>query len=285
MPRGRYNLASAKVSRKNTKFRNKQTRKQAHFLAEKDRRERIAQVAIAGEVVMEEIDHLQADGVIPVEGDLALEDAHLVLLHAAGRAGDPATLVAQIQRQVQTVRDQLRATGATVRRYTPRELVQVFMSLALLYWATFPAHAPPKDLSMFDVAASHLSTAGMVTGLLSLPHAGTLVGLATGAKIAGHAVRMTNAFTGLHTMTNSNMRRAKLNVLNYAPAPIGTALTFGRLAGIASGAIMDNRRGGSNYTGGLGNVFTATTADVGVKMGKRLGYNEETVLKTLTPSA
>jgi hypothetical protein len=296
MPRGKFNLASAKVTRKNVKHREKQTRKQARFLDEKDRRERIMQGAIAGAVVEEEIENLQAAGVIPLGEELELDDAEIVLLNAAAHAAEPVPLMtqirrqaalarAQIQRPIDAVRGELRAAGQVVRRYTPRELVGVFISLAMMYWATFPAHAAPGKTSLFDAAAGHLSGVGTAMSLLSLPHAGTIGALAVGAKLGGHAMRVTNAFTGMHPMTNSERRRAKLNVMEFAPYPAGTVMTVGRLGGIAAGAEMNRRAGASNYLGAAKNLFMAGAANVGVKMGKRYGHNEAAALEAMMPSA
>ena len=153
------------------------------------------------------------------------------------------------------------------------------MGLALAYYSSFPLHAAPREISLFDKAASHLSSAGVVTGLLSLPTSGILSNCAYGAKAIGKSVRNYNARTGRFPNAPGNAKRRVLNLAEYDPI-IGTPLSLGRIGGIAGAAAFDALTGAPVSLINIGDaVFMSTYADVAVEVGKRLGATEEAALK------
>lgn len=283
MPYSKANLKSRKVNLRTKKKNTRKNIKHSEFLS---RKERIAQLAIAGHVLLEQVDALQDEGAIPalpaVEGApdpldqvLPLDQAVAVLHAAADQAAEPEPLHRQIAAQEMSAR---RRTSCA-QFFTIRNLITIFMGIAAPYYASFPLHAAPHEPSLFDTAASHLSLAGTLTGLLSLPSSGILSHCALGAKALGKAVRNYNARTGRFPNAPGNAERRVLNVAEYDPV-IGTPLSLGRVGGIAATAAFDAITGRPVALINVGSaVFTSSFADVSVNVGARLGATEENALK------
>ena len=109
MPRTKANLKSRKVNLRATRVRTRKNIKHTNFLS---RKERIAQAAIAGAIIQEQVLALQAAGVIPAAAGAAAVapnpldqvlnlDQGLAVLHgAADQAADPVPLHRQINAQL-----------------------------------------------------------------------------------------------------------------------------------------------------------------------------------------
>ncbi len=256
-------------------------------MAEKSRRERVLQGAIAGQIVQEQAEELQDAGVVapeelvPAAADAGvvqepvfnLDDAVIILQNAAAQAENPAPLHAQIVAQAANAR-----RADPLVRYTLRQLMGVFITLALSYYSSFPIHAAPRETSFFDAAASHLSTAGTVTGFMSLPVSGILSHSAAGVKLVGKMVRNRNAALGRYPNSPAEAMRRKLNVMEYDPT-VGSSLSMARLGALGASAGLNVIRGKPKTLYGTGmNVLSKTTANAAVNLGEKLGLSEAEVM-------
>jgi hypothetical protein len=292
MPRTKANLKSRKANLRATAAR---TRKNTRHAVRMDRKERITQAAIAGNLILEQVAALQAAGVIPaapvlpapaaaaaaaaapdpMEQLLDLDEAALVLHNAAEAAADPAPLHAQIDLQVANV-----VRNRCIVKYSVRKLIHIFMTLVLTYYASFPIHADPFEKSLFDEAASHLSLAGTVTGKMALPGSGILTFCAAGFKVAGYGVREHNARTGRFMNLPGNAYRRKLNYLEYDPT-LGTAASIARVAGLAGSAAIDMSTGTPVSIVKIGTaLFTDSLADVITEVAVKKGKDPVNALRT-----
>lgn len=280
MPRTKANLKSRKANIRASKGRTRKNIEHAKFISKK---ERILQAAIAGRVIQEEVVALQDDGIIPaplvavlnpLDQVLNIEQAALVLHAAAERAADPAPIHAEIARRL----DATRRSGCVVR-FAVRHLISIFMTIIIAYYASFPFHAAPREISLFDTAASHLSMAASGVGFLDTPLAGILTNCAYGAKVVGKMVRNYNARSGRFVNAPGNAERRILNVAEYDPS-IGTPLSLARIGGIGVTAAFDALTGKPVSLFSVGSaVFMSGYADMAVNLGKRFGLKEEDSLK------
>jgi hypothetical protein len=290
MPRTKANLKSRKANIRASKGRTRKNIEHAKFISKK---ERILQAAIAGRVIQEEVVALQDDGIIPalpagagvlaappvavlnpLDQVLNIEQAALVLHAAAERAADPAPLHEEITRRLEATR----RSGCVVR-FAVRHLISIFMTIIIAYYASFPFHAAPREISLFDTAASHLSMAASGVGFLDAPLAGILTNCAYGAKVVGKMVRNYNARSGRFVNAPGNAERRILNVAEYDPS-IGTPLSLARIGGIGVTAAFDAITGKPVSLFSVGSaVFMSGYADMAVNLGKRFGLTEENSLK------
>ena len=290
MPRTKANLKSRKANIRASKGRTRKNIEHAEFMSKK---ERILQAAIAGRVIQEEVVALQDDGIIPalpagagvlaappvavlnpLDQVLDIEQAALVLHAAAERAADPAPLHEEITRRLEATR----RSGCVVR-FAVRHLISIFMTIIIAYYASFPFHAAPREISLFDTAASHLSMAASGVGFLDPPLAGILTNCAYGAKVVGKMVRNYNARSGRFVNAPGNAERRTLNVAEYDPS-IGTPLSLARIGGIGATAAFDALTGKPISLFSVGSaVFMSGYADMAVNLGKRFGLTEENSLK------
>jgi hypothetical protein len=290
MPRTKANLKSRKANIRASKGRTRKNIEHAKFISKK---ERILQAAIAGRVIQEEVVALQDDGIIPalpagagvlaappvavlnpLDQVLDIEQAALVLHAAAERAADPAPLHEEITRRLEATR----RSGCVVR-FAVRHLISIFMTIIIAYYASFPFHAAPREISLFDTAASHLSMAASGVGFLDAPLAGILTNCAYGAKVVGKMVRNYNARSGRFVNAPGNAERRILNVAEYDPS-IGTPLSLARIGGIGVTAAFDALTGKPVSLFSVGSaVFMSGYADMSVNLGKRFGLTEENSLK------
>lgn len=284
MPRTKANLKSRKVNLRATRVRTRKNIKHTNFLS---RKERIAQAAIAGAIIQEQVLALQAAGVIPAAAGAAAVapnpldqvlnlDQGLAVLHgAADQAADPVPLHRQINAQALNARRRIPCE----HYFTVRDLMSVFMGLSLAYYASFPLHAAPRETSLFDKAASHLSLAGTVTGFLSLPGSGILSNCAFGVKEIGRQIRNYNASTGRFPNVPGDAERRMLNVLEYHPN-VGTTMGLERVGGIAARTAYDAMTGRPVSLYNVGSaLFSSTYADVYSNVAAINGTPEENAMK------
>ena len=281
--RTKANLKSRKASLRASAHRTRKNIKHEDFLS---RKTRIVQAAIAGAIIQEQVAALQGAGAIPapprIEGldplnqVLELDQAAAVLHAAADHAADPVPLHRQINIQLANVRRNL---TICVHQFTVHHLISIFMGLVLVYYSSFPLHVAPRETSLFDTAASHLSIAGTVTGLLSMPVSGVLSQCALAAKTVGKIVRNYNARTGRYPNTSENAARRVLNLAEYNSV-IGQPLSIARYGGIAATTALDvaTKKPVSLFKIGHA-VFMSTYSDIATNIGSRIGMTEENVLK------
>lgn len=290
MPRTKANLKSRKANIRASKGRTRKNIEHAKFMSKK---ERILQAAIAGRIIQEEVAALQDDGIIPVvpavperiaaapvaelnplDQVLDLEQAALVLHAAAERAADPAPIHAEITRRLDATH-----RSRCVVRFAVRHLISIFMTIIIAYYASFPFHAAPREASLFDTAASHLSMAASGVGYFDTPLAGILTNCAYGAKVVGKMVRNYNARSGRFENAPGNAERRILNVAEYDPS-VGTPISLARIGGIGATAAFDTLTGRPVSLFSVGStVFMSGYADMAVNLGKRFGLSEENSLK------
>jgi hypothetical protein len=272
----KHNIKSRRVE---SRIRRNKTRKLGSRTTYLDRKERIRQAAIAGAIIQEQVAALRGAGAGAgagaIDDVLNFEEAVHILHNAADQAANPAPLHAQIDLQAADI-----LRSGCVIRYSVKQLINVFMTLALVYYAQFPIHAAPKETSLFDVAASHLSLAGTVMDMASLPYSGTLAYCAYGAKGIGKLVRNYNAASGRYANGPGDAARRRLNLAEYDPIT-GGLLSHARLAGIGAGAAMNALTGASTGFKKIASEAAGSTlANVTVNIGKRVGKSEEAALET-----
>lgn len=289
-----------KTRRLLSKIKSQKTRKNIEH-ATFDRKDRIEQAALAGQAILDQIALLQRAGLLPppppervetnmgaggraaanvvlhpdpMDQILDLDQALIVLHNAADQAGDPEPLHNQINAQaLNTLRTRC------IVKYTVGRLIRIFMVLALSFYSQFPIHAAPRETSLFDVAASHLSLAGTVTGFMSLPSSGILTGCAVGAKVLGKTVRNRNAASGRFPNAPGEAERRFINVMEYDPT-FGTPISVARMAGAAVGVGIDRTLGkkvGIIQAGST--VFGSTAANIITNLGSRIGKPNNVSLK------
>jgi hypothetical protein len=260
-------------------------------------RARKQQLLIAAMLVQEQVAELQAAGVLPppapvaaaaaaavpdpLEQELNLDEAVLVLQNVAAQAADPEPLIQQINAQAaNTIR------SGCLRRYTVKNVISILMTLVAMYYSSFPLHAAPRETSVFDAIAGHLSTAGTASslaslvGLASLPASGTLAACAFGVKAAGKMVRNYNAATGRFPNTEEEALRRRINLGNYAPG-VGTAQSLTRFGGIAARSAFNYATGTPLTVGKLKKNFGKSTANVAVNVGGLVGAPPEKALSAV----
>jgi len=281
MPRGKLNLKSARVTAKAARVNVGKTRKQARYIHKMDRKMRILQGAIAGQVAADAAGEMQVAGVLnaPAAGaDLLdapvnIEQAVAVMNTAALQADRPNVLL----RRIAYLRE--RASRIKARYLTVRHVVNAFVAIAMAYYAQFPLHAAPRELSFLDIAAGHISIAGTASGFLGMSVAEPLGSIAFGVKSVGKTIRNYNARTGRFPNTPANELRRELNLAEYHPS-IGTGMIFVKLAAAAPGVAFNaatGARGKNLVTKAVGRVMK-TAAATAKDLGELTGVSEEAAL-------
>jgi hypothetical protein len=279
MPHSKFNIKSRKVASRSNRGKTRKAEKHVRYLEAKERKQQLLNAAFA---VQQQVRDLRRAGVLRapphvapaaaaaeediLDAELHLDEALVVLHNAADQADDPAPLHAQIDIQAAAVpRDRC------IRVFSVRALIQILMSLAAIYYSRFPIHAAPREVSMFDAIAGHLSTAGTLTGLASLPISGVLTNCAFSAKIIGKAVRNYNAATGrFGENTEENFARRRLNLLELAPG-IGTGLTAARVVGTVPRIAFNAAVGKPFSVVNTAKKFTRSAANVAENTGGLIG--------------
>jgi hypothetical protein len=283
MPRGKFNLKSARVTAKVTRGNVSKTRKQARFLQKMDKKMRILQGAIAGQVAADAVQELQVAGVLPapaagadpLDVPVNAEQVQAVVNAAALQADRPNILL----REFGNVRAHI---GREVRRFSARDAVNLFMMIALAFYVQFPLHAAPRERSFFDVAAGHLSLASTATGFIGMSAAGPLGTAAYGVKALGKKVRNYNARTGRFPNTPANAVRREVDLLEYDPS-IGTGLTVMKLAAAVPGVAFNaatGARGRRLEEKALARVMK-TAADTAKNLGDLVGIPEDVAVSKM----
>jgi hypothetical protein len=300
----RYNKGNIKSRKVNTRVSAARTRKNVAHAKFMDRKEQIRQAAIAAMIVDEQVMALQAAGLVPLvpaaapaaagaaaaaagAAAAAVEPAvnpdnqlielplALAILHnAADNAADPVPLHRAIAAQGR------RAGSRPCIMYTIASLRNIFIGLAISYYSSFPFHAAPKETSIFDTAATHLSLAGTAAGFLKMPNAGVILSsCAATAKIAGKAVRNYNAASGRFPNAPGNAARRALNAAEYI-VPFASPLGIARVAGIGVGLAIDAATGKPVEVEKVGEALVLSSfADVAVNIGSKLGKSNENTLE------
>lgn len=281
MPSGKFDLKSARVTAKMARANTGKTRKQARYTLKMDRNMRILQGAIAGQVAADAAGEMQVAGVLDapaagadlLDAPVNVEQAVAVMNTAALQADRPNILLRGIE-------DLRRRIGTSrVRHLTVRHVVNAFVAITMAYYAQFPLHAAPRELSFLDLAAGHISTAGTLTGFLGMSVADPLVSAAFGVKALGKTIRNYNARTGRFPNTPANELRRQVNLAEYHPS-IGTGMTFVKFAAAAPGVAFNAATGGRGknlVTKAVGRVMK-TAAETAKDLGDFVGVSEEAAL-------
>ena len=291
--RGKPNLKTLRVLNKHRRAEANKTRRHVRTLDRRDRRMRLLQGAIGGQLVADAAVELDIAGDVlpepapplppapfmdPLE-DVALDrevnagEAAAILEVAAIQADNPSVLIQAIRNMRETMR---RLDRRNVARFTIKQLVILFISLVTYYAISFPFHAAPRHASFFDATAallSHYSIASDVAvriGLLPVSLSGPLASASYAVKMVGKTVRNYNVLTGVFPNSGNDAASRALNVLNYHPT-IGSYLTYARLGGVGAGAVASLAEGKSvldttmEVLGDLGK----TSANLALSLGKR----------------
>lgn len=304
MPGQKYNLKSRRAKIRSNFSK---TYKATEYASRKANQERKRQLLIAGGIVRRQIQHLIAEGVLPehpvaaagagarndmVIPEFNLDQANLIMNNAAGEAINPLPLRNEIRRQVQEVNR--RGEGHCVR-YSRYALIQIFMHLAAIYYAQFPIHAAPHEMSVFDALAGHLSTAGTAVSaasyagpyvgllpgspIMTLANSGTLASCALGVKLLGHAVRNYNATTGRFVPnTPAEAARRRLDLMEFTPN-VGMVLPVVRAVETV-GELAAKKAMGRPIAFSNAKKFKRSAANVAVNVGRHLGIPENVALST-----
>ncbi len=259
------------------------TRKKARFAEKMDKKMRILQGAIAGQVAADAAAELQVAGVLPapaagvdpLDVPVNVEQAAAVMNAAALHADRPRVLL----RRIANVRERV---VRDVRRIKVRDVVQLFMMIALAYYVQFPLHAAPRERSFLDVAAGHLSLASTATGFVGMPISGPLGTAAYGVKAIGKTVRNHNARTRRFSNTPADAVRREVDLLEYDPS-IGTGLTVMRLAAAAPGIAFNAATGarGRKLEEKAFARLTKTAANTAKNLGDLVGIPENVAVSRM----